>query len=214
MVVLSINDMSKDIPNQSNFIAIGAWNPAIIQPHWLRKFFSDKIPETCQIEITSVGVASAIRMSYPKVTIDPNNGRLVFIPKDLSDDTLKYICDLSMGIHGKLEHTPIIAAGSNFVYRLETGEYFSIDEVEKESEILDLYKDLKEQGQLVEKSIRHSFSGNDYTINITYDYSGNDRFLRINFDYRGADPMKRAAEKLIENFKYSLILNKQLIRKQ
>ena len=127
--------MSTPIPVQSNFIAIGAWNPAIIQPHWLRKHFSDFIPETCQIEIASVGVASAFRMSYPKVSIDPNNGRLVFIPKELSEEIMKYIADLSIGIQEKLEHTPIIAAGSNVVFQLEAGEIFLLDQIEPEQEV-------------------------------------------------------------------------------
>jgi hypothetical protein len=206
--------MSKNLPDQSNFLTIGAWNPAIIQPHWLRKYFSGKIPDTCQIEIASVGAISAFRMSYPKVSIDPNNGRLIFIPKELSEESMKYIAELGLGIQGKLEHTPIVASGSNFVYQLEAGESFTLDEIEQEQQIAGLYKNLNEQGKIISKSIRHTFSLKDYSVNITYDYSGSDRLLRVNFDYQGAEPMKRAAEGLVANFKYSLDLQKQLIRKQ
>jgi hypothetical protein len=206
--------MSKNLPEQSNFIAIGAWNPAIIQPRWLSKYFSNHIPDTCNIEIASVGVVSAFRMSYPKVSIDPNNGRLVFIPKDLSEENMKYIAELSMGIQSKLEHTPLIAAGSNFVFQLEAGESFTLDEIEPEPQIAGLYKDLKEQGKMVSKSIRHTFSLKDYSVNINYDYAGTDRFLRLNFDYQGANSMRLAAEGLVVNFKYSLNLKQQLIRKQ
>jgi hypothetical protein len=205
--------MSKNLIEQSNFVVIGAWNPAIIQPHWLRQHFSDFIPETCQIEIASVGVASAFRMSYPKVSIDPNNGRLVFVPKDLSEETMKYIADLSMGIQVKLEHTPIIASGSNFVFQLEVGEIFTLDKLEPEQEIEGLYKDLNDHGKIISKSIRHTFSLKDFSVNITYDYVGNDRFLRINYDYQGSNAMKRAAKGLVENFHYSQVLKEQLIRK-
>lgn len=206
--------MSKQIPEQSNFVTIGAWNPAIIQPHWLRKFFSDMIPDTCQIEIASVGAISAFKMSYPKISIDPNNGRLVFIPKELSEESMKYIAELSLGIQAKLEHTPIVASGSNFVFQLEAGESFTLDEIEQEQQIADLYNKQTEQSKIISKSIRHTFSLKDYSVNITYDYTGSDRLLRVNFDYQGADPMKRAAEGLVANFKYSLDLEKQLVRKQ
>jgi hypothetical protein len=207
--------MSKSLPEQSNFIVIGAWNPAIIQPHWLRKNFSDQIPETCKIKIVSIGVASAVIMSYPKISIDPNNGRLVFIPKDLSEETMKYIAELSMGIQSKLEHTPIIAAGSNFVFQLDAGESFTLDEIEPEPQIDGLYKDMEDKGKIVSKSIRHTLSFKDYSVNITYDYAGSNRLLRINFDYQGqgANTMKRAAEGLVTNFKNSLDLKQQLIRK-
>lgn len=204
--------MCKNIAEQSNFIAIGAWNPAIIQPHWLRKYFSDKIPETCQLEITSVGISSAFRMSYPKVFIDPNNGRLVFIPKDFSEETFTYISELSLSVYSKLEHTPVLAAGSNFVFQLEIGEIFAIDE--SESDISNLYYGFIEQNQIVSKLIRHTLSTKDCSINITYDYLGNDRFLRINFDYQGVDPLKRAAERIVSDYKTSLELKQQLVKVQ
>jgi hypothetical protein len=203
--------MSKIIPELCNFITIGAWNPAIIQPNWLKKYFPE-IPDTCNIEIASVGVASAFRMSYPKFSIDPNNGRLVFIPKEMSEDLMVYISRLSMGIQTKLEHTPIFASGSNFAFQLIGEESFTLDEIEKDQQIAGLYKDFKEQGNIVSRSIMHTFSLKDYSVNIYYDYKGRDKMLRINFDYHGANPMKRSAEGLVNNYKYSLKLSEKLIR--
>lgn len=206
--------MSKNLPDQSNFIAIGAWNPAIIQPHWLKKQFPSIVPDNCAIEIASSGSGSSIRMNYEKVIIDPNNGRLILIPKALNEENLNYIKDLGIGIQSKLEHTPIVAAGSNFVFQLDSEEIFTVDDIAQDDKILGLYGDLPKQGKMISKSIRHTFGLADYSINVNYDYGASARFLRINYDYKGANPMKRAAESLIENYKYSLELCSSLIRKK
>ncbi len=205
--------MSIPLPEESNFIAIGAWNPAIIQPHWLKRHFPDKIPDTAKIEITSVGAGFSFKMDYEKVTIDPSNGRLIFIPKVLNKETMQYIAELCVGIRKKLEYTPIVAAGCNFVFKLEKDESFKIDKIEQEEKIADLYIDLQKKGNLISKSIRHTFGLEDCSVNITYDYSENDKIVRINFDFKGTDPMKRAAEALMDNFEYTNQLIKDIIRK-
>ncbi len=206
--------MSKSLPDQSNFIAIGAWNPAIIQPHWLKKQFPGIVPDNCTIEIASSGSGSSIRMNYEKVIIDPNNGRLILIPKAMDEENLNYIRELGIGIQEKLEHTPITAAGSNFVFKLDPEEIFIVDDIAQDDKILALYGDLPKKGKLISKSIRHTFGLADYSINVNYDCGASARFLRINFEYQGANPMKRAAESLIGNFKHSLQLCSSLIRKK
>ena len=85
--------MSKPIPKLSNFIAIGAWNPAIIQPQWLKKEFPTQIPSEFKMQVVA-GVVSSFRIEFEKeFIIDPNGGRLVFIPYNLDDTCLKKIAD-------------------------------------------------------------------------------------------------------------------------
>jgi len=206
--------MSQPIPEQSNFVAIGAWNPAILQPQWLKKHFPKHIPDNCRIEIASSGNASAIRMNYDRVVIDPNNGRLVLMPKVLDEDTMGYISELAKGIYELLEHTPVGAAGCNFVYKLESGESFTVDDIEKDDKIVELYNGLGERGELVSKSIRHTFSLPDCSINVNYDYIGADRILRMNFDYQKTKAVENAANALVGNYKYSQELVGKLVRKK
>jgi len=206
--------MSKPLPEQSNFIAIGAWNPAIIQPHWLKKHFPEQIPDTCKIEVASSGGTTCFRMDYEHVLIDPNNGRLVFIPKTLDETTMRYIADLASGVHDLLKHTPIVAAGCNFVFDLDSEESFTLDDVERNHEIADLYSESGETGQLISKSIRHTFGFADCSMNITYDYVGAHKVLRINFDYKGVRPVENAAQALVGNYKRSLALAAKLIRRR
>jgi hypothetical protein len=130
--------MSRPLPEQSNFIAIGAWNPAIIQPHWLKKHFYRQIPDVCNIEIASAGANFLFRMNYEKVIIDPNNGRLILIPKKFDEENMAYIADLALGIYKLLAHTPVSAAGCNFVFKLDPDEVFTIDEIEDDDKIMSL----------------------------------------------------------------------------
>lgn len=206
--------MSKIIPEQSNFIAIGAWNPAIIQPHWLKKQFGERIPDECGVEIVSAGgLISAFRLNYKRIVIDPNNGRLVLIPKEDNKEIYQYLSEIALGIQDKLSHTPIIAAGSNFVFKLESNESFTIDEIEKEPDILKLYDNTHEKDKIISKSIRHTFGHDNYTINIIYESTKAEKLLKINFDYQKQSPMKRAAELLVKNYEYALELNAHLVRK-
>ena len=206
--------MSKPLPEQCNFVAIGAWNPAIIQPHWLKKHFPKQIPDNCGIEIASAGTASSIRMNYEKVIVDPNNGRLILNPKKFDEETMAYIAELALGIYKLLKHTPVGAAGCNFVFKLDPEEVFTVDEIENDDKITGLYNGLGEKGKLVSKAIRHTFGLADCSVNVTHDYVGTERILRLNFDYQKAKAVENASNAFVSNFKYSLELVQKLTRKK
>jgi len=207
----TINLMSKLISEGSNFVVIGAWNPAIIQPAWLKKQFQNLIPDKVIVKGTA-GLVSLLNFDLEKIILDPNGGRLLFIPKIVDEETLKYITELSNGIYDRLKHTPISAAGCNFSFALEENENFSLDEIDKDDQIVGLYAFLK-GNQLVSKSVRHSFSTEDHTININYDYRGKNKVLRINYDYQAPlNPMQKAADALINNFMHAKDLSANLIR--
>jgi hypothetical protein len=204
--------MSKILPEQCNFIAIGAWNPAIIQPQWLKKQFGEKIPDQCNVEIVAMGAVSAFRLSFEKFIIDPNNGRLVLIPKDGSEATFSYLAELALGIQEKLPHTPILAAGSNFVFKLDDGETFLINKQNKDADVTNFYHDINDKAKIVSKSTRHTLGLETCSINITYEYS-TEKIIRINFDYQKYDAMKRAATSLVDNYKYAVELSGRLVEK-
>jgi hypothetical protein len=193
--------MSIPIPEQCNFIAIGAWNPAIIQPQWLKKEFPTLIPDKFNIQVVA-GVVSAFRIEFSdEFVIDPNGGRLVFIPKKLDDKILEKIADLGRGIQDLLIHTPIAAAGCNFVFKLEQNEFFKLEKIEPDEEIKALYENI-EGSNLVSRVINHELSAEDHTINLGYDFKGKAKFLRINFNYQQPlEAMKIAADTFVENYK-------------
>lgn len=204
--------MSILLPEESNFVVIGAWNPAIIQPQWLKKEFPSLIPDKFSIRMAA-GPISGFQMVFEKISLDSNGGRLLFTPTKIDEETLSYIADLSNGIQDKLQHTPIGAAGCNFVFKLEESETFTLDDLEGDAQISGLYPFFKDL-QLVTKSVRHSFSVEDHSINIFYDYQGGGmKFLRINFDYQQPpNQMKKAADSLFSNFKHAQEISKNLIK--
>lgn len=203
--------MSILLPEESQFIVIGAWNPAIIQPQWLKKEFPSLIPDKFSIQFVA-GPISGIQMDFEKIILDPNGGRLLFIPKKIDKETLSYIAELSNGLQDRLHHTPIAAAGCNFVFKLDEAETFTLDDLEGDAQISGLYPFLKDL-QLVTKLVRHTFSAEDHSINIFYDYKGGTKLLRINYDYQQpTNQMKKAADSLLDNFKHAQEISKKLIR--
>ena len=205
--------MSIPLPDQSNFIAIGAWNPAIIQPAWLKKEFPDLIPEEkIPIQIVT-GSISSFRMEYDKFLLDPSGGRLIFIPIKLDDPTLELIAQLAKEIREKLIFTPISASGCNFAFKLEENESFTIDEFEQIDKIKELYGSLDKSCEFISRGIRNSFSAEDHSINITYEYKGKEKTLRLNYEYKQpSDSMLVAAKAFVENYHHSLKLIDTLIR--
>lgn len=203
--------MSKIIVDQSNLIIIGAWNPAIIQPVWLKKEFPTLIPDKFAVQVVT-GIQSSFRLEFEDFIVDPNGGRLVFIPKRIEDKILMDIAELCNGIQDRLKHTPIAAAGCNFVFVLEPNEFFSIDKLETDEQVKGFYGSLK-GCNLVARSIGHIFSAEDHNINVNYDFKGSTRFLRINYDYQPPmNAMKKAADSFLQNLKRAQELSKELIR--
>lgn len=206
--------MSIPLPDKSNFISIGAWNPAIIQPAWLKKELPDLVPEEeIPVQVTT-GSFSSFRMEYEKFLIDPSGGRLLFIPRKLDNSTLELIAKLAKEIRKRLIYTPISASGCNFAFKLEEGESFTIDEGEQEDKIKELYDCIGDSYNFVSRGIRNSFSAEDHSINIFYEYIGKDKTFQINYDYKQpSNSMRLAADALVENYSNSLKLKDSLIRR-
>jgi hypothetical protein len=216
ILIVVFKKMSHPIPEKSNLVSIGAWNPAILQPNWLRSEFPKIITEDSVGVQVVAGAIYSFRMEFKNFFLDPNGGRLVFIPKDLENHTLELISNLAQGIHEKLKHTPISAAGCNFSFKLERDEKFTIDDLEQEDKVKGLYNCFDHDCSLVERGIRHTFAAPDYRININYDYPDEGKIIRINFDYRTPftpNPMKTAAEKFVENFSKAERIKESLVRK-
>ncbi len=205
--------MSSIIPEKSNFVIIGAWNPAIIQPGWLKKRFPNLIKDDqFGIELVT-GPVSSLRYDVNNVFISPNSDRLIFMPKEIKEEILTFISELSVSIFEKLPHTPVFAAGCNFVYKLDDEECFYINEFELTEKLSEFYEGI-ELKEFTSRQIRHSFSFSDYNLNISYNFSGDLRTIHYNFDYQLKDVnlIKKASKSLNDHYKYSLDLNSKFIR--
>jgi hypothetical protein len=184
----------------TSFVAVGAWNPAIIQPNWLHKEFPKIITDAnAPILIMPGGMASGFRLEYNNFSIEVSGARLVFMPRYFEISAFQLIKSLALGIHEKLYHTPIVAAGNNFAFELKGNEMFRLNEFEKEEDIRNLYS-FNGGYSFVAKTTCHTIANKDCKININY-ISNN--ILSLNFDYSSpaiSAPMETAAGKLEEDF--------------
>lgn len=206
--------MSKPVLDKSHFVSIGAWNPAIIQPRWIRKEFSDLVPdEKVGMRIMTSGT-NALRMEYEKFYLDPSNGRLIIIPRKLDNSTIELIAKFALAIREKLIYTPINASGFNFCFQLEEGEQFTIDDIDQPDKVKELYKGIEKPYEVVSRNFKNTFSVEDYTINFLYEYKGSEKTLQINYEYtQPSDSMQIAAEAYVETFHKVQELIGTLIRK-
>jgi hypothetical protein len=206
-----LDGMAKLDSQKSNFVVVGAWNPAIIQPEWLRKEFPEVVPETIGIEI--IGPPISIRFDIGDFFLEPLNGRLIFSAKEVNEKTLDSISELSNGIADRLMYTPVSAAGCNFCFSLESKEKFCHDGLEEDGNTKDL-ADILAGSIIVSRSIQHTYSLDDHNVNIFYDHKGNEKALRINFEYQSPQTaMTEASNMLQKNFETALKLSNQLITK-
>jgi len=174
--------MSVIITEQCNFIIIGAWNPAIIQPGWLKSQFPTIIKgDKFGVELI-IGPIATFRFEVNNVLVSPNHDRLIFTPREVNKGLLDFISKISFSIFEKLPHTPVFAAGCNFVYKLDDSESFFISELETHADMSEIYNEM-ELKELTSKQIRHGFSFSDHNLNIFYNVSGDGKTIHYNFDY-------------------------------
>lgn len=196
---------------KSNYLVVGAWNPAIIQPEWLRQEFPDVVPDPIKVEIRAPSLG--IRFDIGGFFLEASNGMLIFSPKKVDKETLNSISELSNGIANRLQYTPISAAGCNFSFSLDSTEKFYQDKLDSSDQPKDLSAILK-VSNIVSQSVQHTYSLDNHNVNIFYDYKGNERSLRINFDYQNPKvAMIEASDMLENNFETALDLSKELIIK-
>ncbi len=206
--------MLKVGPLRSSFVAIGAWNPAIIQPGWLKAEFPQLIGDKrIPVHFTAGPAVATMVMDLGRFLLDPNGGRLVFVPRTLDEETLLEIQALSKGIYKRLEHTPVSAAGSNFVFQLDENEDFAIEEALECDSSQQIYSEIGLK-KCIRRSVQHTFSFEDYNLNITMLKMESESMIQLNYDYQSPiDSLVKAADALIENFRHALTVRGKLIRR-
>jgi hypothetical protein len=169
------------VPN-SNLIIVGAWNPAIISPVWLRQQFPNLLPGD-QVEAEFVvSPAVSVRFKVNDIQIDPSNGRLILSPASNNEERLRFLPNLALAISERLPHTPVIAVGFNFVFRVEADRRLAIDRFLDERRQAQLYADLGLPTR-TGRQVTHSFALAPGTLNITYEYKPDETTMNFNFHH-------------------------------
>jgi len=164
----------------SNLVIIGAWNPAIITPIWLRQQFPELFPgDQFQAEFIT-GPAVAVRFTINNVQIDPSNGRLVLSCGIDDQPTFESLPRLATAISDRLPHTPVAAVGLNFVFEAAQGAPLAVDRFLNEGGQDEFYANLGLTSR-IGRQVTHSFALPQSTLNLTYEYKPERTTLMFNF---------------------------------
>jgi len=196
--------MSTIIPEKCNLIVNGFWNTAIIKPNWLVKEFPTLVPKAFDVLYDTE--FSTMRFDIKSIYFEPNNSYLRFVPKQLNEETLDFISNLNLGIQTKLQYTPVVSAGCNFVFNLDENEEFNIENLNILEESNPAYDKFGLEA-LVEKKTQHTFSFPNYQLNIIYKIDVNNKSIQYNYHYDRTSQVE-----LIKHYSFSENLNKTLLR--
>lgn len=202
------------IPEKSPFVIIGAWNPSIINPTWLKNEFPDLIEED-KFPMTFIPYPFArIQFKIKDILIEPVKGRLLITPIKRNKKIFTFISKLSYGIVDKLPHTPIEAVGHNFTYKLENKQHFLLDQFIAHSKQNKFYTECS-LPNFIRSQIKHSFSYPDYRLNISYDNEKDINTISFNYHYDVSITEKtlKAIKELPDNYVRSKELMSKLIGK-
>lgn len=200
--------MSKLLYEQSNLIIIGLWNPAIIQHQWLKSEFPEWIDDEPVAAYLLQGGIQTLKLEYRDFGVLVNQQNLIFTFKSANDEILDRVSSLAKGVYDKLKHTPISAAGCNFVYELEPEEFFSIGEGREE---ISCVETALEGYQRLSREVRYGFSGLDHGVNIFFSNVGESRKFHLNYDYRA--PREKVVELVTGHLKERLAHSKNMVKK-
>lgn len=200
---------------ECNLVMVGAWNPAIITPNWLKQQFPEMITAS---EYETAYVAApypAIRYGIEGVFIDPTNGRLRLSPQKADRSRLELIPKLALAIYNRLSHTPIAAMGFNFAYRASAGERFAAFDFVKERDQERFYQGLG-LNRMTHAQIKHSFISSKYQLNLRYDANEEADKVSFNFHYAVSEAprVREALEAFNENLSTSETLQRKLTVKE
>ena len=159
---------------------MGAWNPAIITPIWLRQQFPELFPGDAFEAEFIAGAAVSVRFTINDVQIDPSNGRLVLASPKEDQRTFESLPRLAMSICDRLPHTPIAAVGLNFVFQTSGETALAVDRFLDQRAQDQFYANLSLSARLG-RQITHTFALPESTLNLTYEYKPEGTTLRFNF---------------------------------
>jgi hypothetical protein len=166
----------------SNLVIVGAWNPAIITPSWLRQQFPDLLPgDEVQAEFVVLPAVS-MRFKLNDIQIDPSNGRLTLSAAIEDEGRFGLLPRLAHAISDRLPHTPVIAVGFNFVFRTQADRRLAVDRFLDELGQDRFYADLGLAAR-VGRQVTHSFALPQSTLNLTYEYKPDATTMMFNFHH-------------------------------
>lgn len=150
----------KPIVDGWSIVLAGAWNRRIFSPNWLKE---NKITEQEQIGI-AVPINNPtlpIRVDFDDIYMHISDDRLIFSPKECTNDNITKIHSAAKKILETLPHTPLIATGINFQFQ----EDICPEKMKKTFNINDSFSEAA--GDILNLEIKRSFKHSVGVLNFT-----------------------------------------------
>ena len=197
----------------SNIIILGAWNTSIINPLWLNEQFPNLFAKNNKIQAEiKITPAPIFKYTFNDVIIESGNERLIFTTKKKNKKQLSYIKNISSLIYDKLPHTPIIAVGHNFNYKLKSEKFSLVEKFFEVDKNLEVFQSINLDEQ-IEQQNKYTFAFQNHVLNLYLTNANKEIKILFNYHYQIDNPMKtkNAIEEFLINYedsqkKYSLLI--------
>lgn len=195
-----------------NINILGAWNTSIINPFWLAEqlpdVFEKKTETPAEIKIAPI---PTYKYTIQDVQIETSSERLIISTSKNNNKQRNLIKTISSSIIEKLPHTPIIAVGHNFKYKIKAEKFLCLDTFFDKDKNNNVFKrlDLEEQ---IEQQNNYAFPFENHVLNLNLRNTNDEIIVSLNYHYKIDNPKKTktAIDEFLVNYsdskkKYSLL---------
>jgi len=188
------------LANQPSIVVVGAWNPAILQPHWLAKEVYE-IPEGQEFPATmafSTDPGAPPKCSIGGISYIASSDRLTVFVEGTEQANLEEAGQRTGSILRSLSHTPVSAMGQNFEFKIEAPSQDLLNVFEIND---DLISRVPEAYALQGTSIQSTLRLESGILNLTraFDVSNGVAYIKFNF-HNDLGSAEDAATKLESSF--------------
>ncbi len=197
----------------SNLVIVGAWNVSIVNPLWLYDQFPNilKNPTKCKAFIKMVPT-TVYQYIFDDATLELSSSKITLIPKSDNQKALQFVLKLGLSIYERLPHTPVIAVGHNFNYKVGKKEALSILKILEDRKAEVLLNSINSEN-VIEKETKYSFAFSDYQLSISLIDKNDIISVSMNYHYpiESQPNVEKAINDLIVNYKDSKIIYTSLV---
>ncbi len=197
----------------SNLVIIGAWNVSIINPPWLYDQFPNILKNKGECTTFIKMVPSTVyQYNFDQAIVELSSSRITLIPKSDNQKSLSFISRLGLSIYDRLPHTPVIAVGHNFIYKVGKKDALSIIKI-LEDRKAEFFLNSINSDNIIEKEAKYSFAFTDHHLSISFIDKNDIISVSLNYHYpiESRLNIEKAIQDLIVNYKDSKIIYNSLV---
>lgn len=185
----------KLLGEKATLIVAGAWNPAIITPHWIGREILGYQPDKqfqVGLQLPLHGIGGAPRFTFEGLSITTTPDSMTFHLDASSPLQVERTFEVAAKILHALSHTPVAALGINISFAVESLEPFLAQTFDCNKCIAEFSGD--ENAKLVTQTWHAAIKVSDHLINVTCTKSGDGAMFDFNHHYELDGSTKRAEQ--------------------